>query len=189
MRGLYSISPIHDLHFANTYLESGVKVEDPHPFAHAHTVKYGELHPTIDENFWRALIHEVLKKQPHEDMVIPKNAVPNPVEEGFIETIGEPRGQLKDYELTLEDGRRIHVREFKDHYKVHWDNVSLLVSPIDHLRHDAPHWWITLCAFIGAATSYMVFRRGKMLIGGLKLGLILGAATSEGIKSIKRFIR
>ncbi len=47
----------------------------------------------------------------------------------------------KDYEITLPDGRRIHIVELKDCYKVHWDRYSPLVDPIKHLKVDSPQWY------------------------------------------------
>jgi len=129
---------------------------------------------------WRILIHKVLKNPPHKDALIPKHIVKDPLEEGFFETLGEPQGQMKDYELTLSDGRRIHVREFKDHYKVHWDKMSPRINPIDHLRYDAPHWWILILFGVGALAEYLVSKNiNKALEKGLILSLI-GMVTIPG---------
>jgi len=98
---------------------------------------------------WGEIVLKVLRMDAHEDIVIPKYSVPNPVVVGFIETIGENKGQKKDYELTLLDGRRIHVREYEHCYKVHWDKISPLVNLIEHLRRDAPDWWKIMLALLG----------------------------------------
>ena len=57
-------------------------------------------------NSWIKIIPSILKKPPHIDVSIPHHLVPEPTQEGFRETIGDPQGQKKDYELTLKDGKR-----------------------------------------------------------------------------------
>ena len=101
-------------------------------------------------NSWIKIIPSILKKPPHIDVSIPHHLVPEPTQEGFRETIGDPQGQKKDYELTLKDGKRIHVRKFHKNYRVHWDWFSPAIDPINHLRYDAPHWWIASCTIGGA---------------------------------------
>jgi len=70
---------------------------------------------------WTEIIFKVLKLRAHEDLVIGKSILSHPKVAGFIKTLGEPQSQIADYELVLEDGRRIHVREYEDYYKVHRD--------------------------------------------------------------------
>ena len=89
---------------------------------------------------WKKIINEVLKRRPHQNIIVSKHHLAkHPSECGFVKTLGIPRGQINDYELTLKDGRRVHVVEFKDYYKVHWDILSPRVSPLGHLICDAPY--------------------------------------------------
>lgn len=99
----------------------------------------------------------------------------NPLEDDFTETfLSEPQGQLRDYELTLPDGKRIHVREFEDKYRAHWDIISPSVDILEHLRHDAPHWLITLCSLGATAITYLVSRDTEKALSAAVLGFLLG---------------
>ncbi len=92
---------------------------------------------------WILVIDKVLKRRAHESIIIPEHSILHPLQDPIIKfekTIGEPRGQLGDYEYTLPDKRRIHVREYSTYYEVHWDYASPKLDPIRHLVHDAPHW-------------------------------------------------
>jgi hypothetical protein len=120
---------------------------------------------------WFSIIPLILSKPPHVDVTIPSHIVPDPEEEGFKETLGEFQGQVADYVLTLNDGRRIHVRKFGKSYKAHWDKVSPSIDFIGHLRHDAPHWWIILCCLGGAGIGYL-FSEEDRTSGALSEGAI-----------------
>ena len=120
-------------------------------------------------NSWINVIPSILQKPPHVDVLIPKHLVPEPTREGFRETIGDPQGQKKDYELTLQDGKRIHVRKFTRNYRAHWDWFSPAIDPINHMRYDAPHWWIASCTIGGAGLGGLCCKDRKtgVIIGGL----------------------
>jgi len=64
----------------------------------------------------------------------------HPLEAGFVNSIGDAAGQTANYRLPLEDGKEVHVKEFEDNYRLHWDLVSAIKNPIGHLFSDAPHW-------------------------------------------------
>ena len=122
---------------------------------------------------WRKVIRKVLKLKAHEDLTVRKDGLPHPKVAGFRETIGEPQGQLADYELILKDGRRIHVREYERYYRVHWDYVSPSVDPLGHLMHDALHWFLAALFGVGAVFGYMKTKRiEKALETGLAFGVI-----------------
>jgi len=125
---------------------------------------------------WFAIMRSVLTKPPHVDVIIPKDMVLDPKEEGIKETIGEPQGQIQDYELTLQDGRRIHIRKFEKFYKAHWDKFSPIINAVEHLRHDAPNWWILLCTLGCAAFGFLLSGIVGAVLGGL-IGFFIGAIT------------
>jgi len=125
---------------------------------------------------WFAISRNVLTKPPHVDVIIPKDMAPDPKEEGIKETIGEPQGQIQDYELTLQDGRRIHIRKFEKFYKAHWDKFSPIINAFEHLRYDAPHWWVSLCALGFAILGFLVYGVVGAALGGL-IGFFIGAVT------------
>lgn len=92
------------------------------------------------------IIRIVLSLPPHRDLTVIKSDWKLP--EDARKTLGEPRGQKADWEITLKDGRRIHVVEFDKYYKIHWDLVSPCVNPLGHLRKDARHWYELLADFL-----------------------------------------
>ncbi|MEM0364014.1 MAG: hypothetical protein QW450_03145 [Candidatus Nitrosocaldus sp.] len=105
---------------------------------------------------WSKIIYEVLRLPMHKDMVVEKGSVVHPTVVGFKRSIGEPHGQSADYRLRLYDGKSIHVREYNNHYKVHWDRVDPSVSIIGHLKHDAPHIYILLLSILGISTGITI---------------------------------
>jgi len=68
--------------------------------------------------------------KPHTSITISKTSIEHPLQAGFKKTIGEPAGQIADYEYIFSDGSRVHVREYKDIYEVHWDVKSPTVDLI-----------------------------------------------------------
>jgi len=87
---------------------------------------------------WFEIINKVLSLPPHTDIIVsPKIPLPPNAKR----TLGEAKGQIADWEITLSDGKRIHIVEFEDRYEIHWDIVSPRVDPLKHLRIDAPHWY------------------------------------------------
>jgi hypothetical protein len=127
---------------------------------------------------WYSIIKRVLNMPPHKLIIVPIDEVPDPEKEGAVRTIGEYKGQEADYEFTLDEGR-VHIRKYKDHYEVHWDKVSPLVNAIEHLRQDAPHWWILLWTAGGAIMGALFHKKDRSTgtgIGAL-LGLLLGIIT------------
>jgi hypothetical protein len=128
---------------------------------------------------WKNVARYLATRPPHEDVTIPKSTIKHPVRAGFVRTLGEPRGQLADYEYVLPDGGRIHVREYEDHYEVHRDLVSPLVDPLSHLRTDAPHWYVALLALAGGATSGALTaaskRKPEEILAASAVGAIAGA--------------
>ena len=124
--------------------------------------------------------------EPHTSITISKNIIAHPLNTGFKKTIGEPLGQIADYEYILSDGSRVHVREYENTYEVHWDVKSPTVDLIGHLIYDSPHVLISiLCgiteglneyvgtkdyekaltkAIIGAFAMYIGFKITKLLV-------------------------
>ena len=99
---------------------------------------------------WDFVTLRVLQLPCHKDMRIKKSEICHPKYDGFQLNIGEPQGQLADYRKLLEDGRGLHIREYIDHYRIHWDKIHP-INLIGHLIEDAPHWILIclLAAIIG----------------------------------------
>mgnify|MGYP001770766725 FL=1 len=132
---------------------------------------------------WMDIVRLLAARRPHEEIVIPKGAVAHPRSAGFVKGLGEPKGQLADYELTLQDGGRIHVREYEDRYEVHRDLVSPRVDWVGHLRADAPHWYMVLGAMLSASIAIIIGRKPREIAlasaigaaGGFLVSLLSGA--------------
>jgi hypothetical protein len=94
------------------------------------------------------------------------------------ERLGEPQGQVEDYGWTFLDGRSIHIRVYPNEYRIHWDMFDPAIDWINHLRHDAPQWWVVLTTIaggiIGCATSK---NKASGVVAGALCGSIVGIAT------------
>jgi hypothetical protein len=94
------------------------------------------------------------------------------------ERMGEPQGQLADYKWALPDGKSIHVREYLDEYRIHWDMFDVDIDLINHLRYDAPHWWIILTVAVGGIIGCVFSKdRAKGFIAGAVCGFAFGLFT------------
>jgi len=119
---------------------------------------------------WTYIEQVVFSKSAHEDVSICHEDVPDPTKNGYVLTIGEFQGQDADYEKSFTNGKRIHIRRFKDLYKIHWDFFSPIFSPIQHLRYDAPEWYVFLST-LGLAAL------GASCVDDQVSGAIIGGAT------------
>ncbi len=104
---------------------------------------------------WSKIVEKVLTLPAHEDVIVKKSAIIHPTLVGFKRSVGEPHGQRADYRLRLYDGKSIHVREYNDHYRVHWDKVDPSTSVIAHLKHDAPHIYMLLLGILGISSALL----------------------------------
>lgn len=91
-------------------------------------------------SIWDGIVTQVLREHPHVDLRIAKDTVAHPSDAGFVCHTGDPRGQRADYRRPLPDGKGIHVKEFADHFEVHWDRVDPTEDFLGHVLVDAPHW-------------------------------------------------
>jgi hypothetical protein len=94
------------------------------------------------------------------------------------ERVGEPQGQLEDYGWTLPDGRAIHIRVYSSEYRIHWDMFDPAVDLINHLRHDAPQWWVLLTTTVGGIIGYAASEnKASGVVVGILCGFIVGIVT------------
>jgi len=114
--------------------------------------------PLIRKKTWDAVILEVLNLQKHEDLKISKSKLPDlPLE--FHTRLADEDGQIADYGLALEDGTGIHVKEYDDYYKIHWDQKDPNIDPLGHLIYDSPGWIVA--GAVGALAVDELFLKGK----------------------------
>ncbi|ADL18478.1 hypothetical protein ASAC_0070 [Acidilobus saccharovorans 345-15] len=118
---------------------------------------------------WDDVVKVVLSMPPHRDLALLKSQLPSPRLSGFRRRwLSEPRGQRADWEKVMPDGRSVHVREYRDHYLVHWDIASPSRSALRHLVYDAPHWLIVAVAAAVTAISVLLGPGAKVgAAGGL----------------------
>lgn len=129
-------------------------------------------------NPWlEVVVPGILRIPAHHDVVLSKEGLPPPKEAGARKSIGEPDGQIADFRITLSDGKSVHIKEYDFVFKVHWDWFDPVVDWINHLRHDAPHWWILLTTVVGGAIGYVWHRNPEGIVTGAFSGLTFGVAT------------
>ncbi len=127
---------------------------------------------------WTHIEQIVFSKPVHEDVTIHHDEAPDPTQNGYFRSIGDPQGQEADYEKTFSDGKRIHLKKYTDCYQAHWDFFSPILSPVQHLRYDAPGWYVLLSALGGGVLGASCSEdeaTGAILGGGL--GFIIGVLT------------
>ena len=100
---------------------------------------------------WVRVARHILRLPAHVDVTLPKHTIAHPKHAGFTEGIGEPQGQIGDYRRKFSGDRSLHVREFDDHFKVHWDKKDPDSDPLGHLVEDAPYW-----LFLGSLVALVI---------------------------------
>ncbi len=103
---------------------------------------------------WNNLANYVLSMPAHYDVAVPKDIYVHPLQAGFGPRLGEPKGQIADYGLTVSDGRGIHVLEFQDRYLIHWDIRDPVADPLGHIAQDAPQYGPVLGALAFAGLLF-----------------------------------
>lgn len=81
---------------------------------------------------------QVLRLDAHEEIVIPRQTGQQLIAQGYYESVGSPRGQIKDYRRRLPDDRGIHIRDYGDRMTMHWDHIDPSANLVGHLVRDAP---------------------------------------------------
>lgn len=87
---------------------------------------------------WQAVALAALALPQHGKVHVPLAEVPHPLESGMYQSRGMAR-RCKHYRHALPDGKGLHVHEYPDHFRVHWDAVDPSISLLRHLLHDVGH--------------------------------------------------
>jgi hypothetical protein len=87
---------------------------------------------------WKGVALAVMALPKHHKVNVPRGTVPHPVAAGLYRSVGLAR-QCRHYRQAMPDGRGLHVHEFSDHYRVHWNAVDPSVSLLRHFLHDVVH--------------------------------------------------
>jgi hypothetical protein len=109
---------------------------------------------------WSELIKSVQRLPPHVDLLIHKSIVDEPWLFGFRKSLmAWKKGSLRNWRLALPNGRCIHVREYKDHFKIHWDIADPRKNPFKHLVYDTQRLFNTLkLSFFVSTAALFVYR-------------------------------
>lgn len=78
---------------------------------------------------WRGI--ELVYNKSDTPLIISKDAVPNPVSQGYCLHLGYPKFQIADYR-RINDDADYHVVSKKDRYELHIDKISAIQNPILH---------------------------------------------------------
>ncbi|MEM3670732.1 MAG: hypothetical protein QW767_03195 [Thermoprotei archaeon] len=85
---------------------------------------------------WRDLVKRVQQLPPHVDLWVAKASVSPPNIVGFRKSVGWKKGSIANWRLALANGRSIHAREYRDHFRIHWDIADPRKNPLRHLVYD-----------------------------------------------------
>lgn len=128
---------------------------------------------------WASVARLILSTPPGQDARIELRQVPHPSSAGFREASGWPMGQNADWRLMYSDGRGLHVKEYDDHYLVHWDQCDPAFSAVGHLAKDTPRQFVVGSMAVGAGGGAAV----AALAGGDKSTFALLGALGAGVLS------
>ena len=87
---------------------------------------------------WKAIAVAVMALPQHGKLHVPRHLVAHPLAAGLYRSLGLAR-RCRHYRKALPDGRGLHVHEYGDHYRVHWDAIDPSISLLRHLWHDVTH--------------------------------------------------
>ena len=111
---------------------------------------------------WDAIIRSAKRRPPHEDVRVEHFEVGG-IPDDFYERPADYDGQDADYGFPLDDGTGVHVKEYGDHYMVHWDRRDPRADPLGHLYKDSPKWLVfgVVVGIAAAGGIYLWHRHGK----------------------------
>ena len=127
-----------------------------------------------------------------DEIEVPKEIRPFMLEDAEETKLGQKNGADKQYRYG-----NLHIREYRDKYLVHMDEIDPRKDPLGHLIVDAPEVLIGLAsAFFGgkqiASQIYKTQKNSKItkdisLFGGLLASVVLGYMGYSLTKKIKNF--
>lgn len=94
------------------------------------------------------LIDQVRCLPVHQDKQFPKSTVNKKDILHHKSILADRDGQLADYRICLSDGSGLHIKEYENYYKIHWDHYDMATNPLMHLIYDAPHHIFTISEII-----------------------------------------
>lgn len=126
---------------------------------------------------WSELIKLVQGLAPHVDLLVKKSQVVEPWLFGFRKSsVGWKKGALRHWRLALSNGRSIHIREYADHFKIHWDFADPRKNPFKHLVYDTRRLYNAIRVLVACATSAAFLYHPEFLqalIGLIEKGVLI----------------
>lgn len=126
---------------------------------------YKPLKPSI------FMIYDVLRMNPHEELIISKLELPSLGADFQETTLGDPQGAIRQFRGQW----GIHVREHSDCWIVHRDNVDPRNNPLGHLLEDVSPLSTAIC---GGIASEIFPKHKKDILDGTGL-LVLGQVFAQ----------
>lgn len=108
------------------------------------------------------MIYDVLRMNPHEELIISKTEMPFLGADFQETTLGDPQGAIRQFRGP----RGIHVREYPDCWVVHRDKVDPRNDAIGHLLHDVNP---IQTAFAGLIASKLIPEHKEFILDITKL--------------------
>lgn len=98
---------------------------------------------------WTVVTDKVREEfRARENLAVSEKVLSHPKDLGWPSSIGAPKGQVADYRISYDDGTCVHIKDFDDHYQVHWDEKDPNQDLVGHFTSDAPVWGL---AMVGGA--------------------------------------
>lgn len=105
---------------------------------------------------WGELIRCVQNLPPHVDILIKKSQAAEPWLFGFRKSsMAWRKGALRNWRLALPNGKSIHIREYADHFKIHWDVADPRKNPLKHFIYDTRRLYNTIRLLVIGMASTM----------------------------------
>ncbi len=128
------------------------------------------------------------------NIIVPKSVRPII---NFKETnLGNKKGAKRQFRYN-----KLHIREYENHYSVHWDKYNPEDSPIAHLMVDAPEYLIGLImgSYVGKKYGNQVYKKIREnkkshalewgIVSGTIIGIISFLSLTRTISTIKSRIK
>lgn len=88
---------------------------------------------------WKEFSDFILQYDAHQDIEFDKRFFRKEDLQALQSIWADSDGQKENYRISLPDGKGIHIKEYENTFKVHWDKSDPRTDPIGHLLKDAPH--------------------------------------------------
>lgn len=130
---------------------------------------------------WTRIWNYLSNEKPGTRIAFEKYELPHPRDAGARHSVGLPveyNGEhaIADYRFPPNAAcAGLHVREYRNHWVAHVDQVHPECGPVEHLRKDAPGTFVAGGAGVGAALGAALGRSWGSALAGAGIGLLIAA--------------